>query len=401
MSVAAVREVQLASLPTELHDLDPYPEAFVVFRQDEAVVGQAWLPVRDGRLDAESLDQAARRCAWPAWLSKIEEAEFQSGGPTDLSVVVCTRDRPEDLARCLDGLLAMDPPVSDILVVDNAPSDERTRALVDRTPGVRYVRELRPGAAAARNRGIRETRTELVAFTDDDAVPDSRWLTRVSRCFADPLVAVVTGATMPLELETPAQVWFEKAHGFCRGYERREFDRHQLTPLAAGLAGASVNMVIRRSALDEIGVFDEALGPGTLTRCGEDHEFFYRVLARGLRIVYEPRALVWHRHRSDEQALSDVSAAYGSGVFAWWTRALLEERDFGVLKIGLAYLWSGPGRAFLRSVIGHPGSPPLRVAAAELFGAFAGPLLYLRSRRHLKRQTAIGKRSSGGEAPPC
>ncbi|URK89336.1 glycosyltransferase family 2 protein (plasmid) [Rhizobium sp. RCAM05350] len=95
-----------------------------------------------------------------------------------MSVVVATRDRPAQLARCLDSLMSQNYSNFEIIVVDNAPSDNRTRQLVSElySSGVRYVRELRPGLAQAHNAGVARARHDLIAFTDDDVVCDRGWL---------------------------------------------------------------------------------------------------------------------------------------------------------------------------------------------------------------------------------
>src|SRR2546422_968332 len=102
------------------------------------------------------------------------------------------------------------------IVGDNCRDDDRPRDLCRRLP-VRYVRENAPGTARARNRGVVEATGELIAFTDDDCIVDSRWLNGLGTTFADPLVMAATGYIGPLELETRAQYLFE-AHG---GFEKR------------------------------------------------------------------------------------------------------------------------------------------------------------------------------------
>jgi len=93
-----------------------------------------------------------------------------------LTAVICTRDRPELLARALRSLLAQRHPPLEILVVDNAPSNELTRELLEREfPMVRYVREPVPGLDFARNRAIREATGRYLAFLDDDAVAGPDW----------------------------------------------------------------------------------------------------------------------------------------------------------------------------------------------------------------------------------
>src|SRR5690348_12347934 len=88
------------------------------------------------------------------------------------SVVICTRDRPRYLERCLNALGALDYPCFEIVVVDNAPSDGRTRDLAQRRQA-RYVVEPTPGLSRARNRGALESTGEIVAYLDDDAIVDS------------------------------------------------------------------------------------------------------------------------------------------------------------------------------------------------------------------------------------
>jgi GT2 family glycosyltransferase len=226
-----------------------------------------------------------------------------------------------------------------------------------------------------------------VAFTDDDARVDPGWLKALLRNFADPMVAMVTGITMPLELETRAQVWFERTNGFQRGFERRTFDSGNLNPLTVAVLGASVNLAIRRSVVEEIGSFDAALGPGTVARCGEDHEYFYRALAHGYRIIYDPAALVWHRHRPDWEALRHTIYGYGVGVYAWWTRALLLEGERTVLKIGAKWFLGHHVWNLIKALLRRQTSVPLDLAWAEFLGALVGPVNYLRSRRRLQRDT--------------
>jgi GT2 family glycosyltransferase len=229
---------------------------------------------------------------------------------------------------------------------------------------------------------------DVVAFTDDDVVIDSTWLAALVRNFVDPTVAVVNGIALPLELETPAQRWFELTNGFGRGFVRQEHDASTLNPLAAGELGVGANMAIRRSAINTIGLFDEALDCGTLTRSGGDQEYVYRALARGYRVVYEPEALVWHRHRRDWNGLRNTLYSYGVGVYAWWTRCFLVEGEFSVLKLALVWFWWHYVKNLVRALLRRPGHMPFDLALAEFRGALAGPRAYLQARRVLRAQLA-------------
>jgi cellulose synthase/poly-beta-1,6-N-acetylglucosamine synthase-like glycosyltransferase len=228
---------------------------------------------------------------------------------------------------------------------------------------------------------LKEARGDIVAFIDEDAVPDDGWLTALLRNFEDPMVAVVTGITLPWELETPAQQWFEKTNSFGRGFERRSFEAQHMSILGAGQVGAGVNMALRKSALGEIGTFDEALDGGTPTLSGGDQEFFYRVLAHGYRIVYEPGAVVRHRHRREWEELRRTLFGYGVGLYAWWARALWIEGEWTTLFWGLRWFVQQQVGNLLRAFLHRPGHIPLDLAWAEFWGALAGPVRYLRSRR--------------------
>lgn len=391
----AVYEVDLEQL-NDLHiNLNNYERVFIVFRFKGAVVGQTWLSAHNGNISPDVLKESIKSSSWAIWKHLMAQSRTALPSLPTASIVVCTRDRTEDLSECLQELLPLTEQGHELIVVDNSPTNDSTAQLVAKYPQIRYICEPRPGAGAARNRGILAATKEIIAFTDDDARADSGWLPALLRNFNDPMVAIVLGITMPLELETKAQLWFEWKGGFGRGFLRSEHDLNNLNPLAAGKLGASVNMAVRRSALEEIGLFDEALGPGTIALCGEDHELFYRALARGFRIVYEPSALVWHRHRREWKALRKTIHAYGVGVFAWWTRALLVEKEFSVLYFGCRWFLQYHVRNLIQSLLRRPGHIPLDLAWIEFHGALAGPFRYWRSKRQLKKRLEIlqGKKS--------
>jgi GT2 family glycosyltransferase len=305
----------------------------------------------------------------------------------EATVAICTRDRPDDLARALRAVTAA-AQGRPVLVVDNCPSSSAARDLVHAWPGVRYVREDKPGLNAARNRAVREASTEVVAFTDDDAAPEPAWLDALLRGFDHPLVAAVTGLTLPLELETPAQEWFERVTPFGRGYFRLVFDPMHCSPHVAGRVGAGANMAVRRAALHAAGAFDERLDAGTPTRSGGDHEMFGRLLARGYRIVYEPAAVSRHRHRRTWQELRDTLQGYGTGVYAMWTGHVLERGDMSVMRQAFRWAVRVQVPTLVRSLFGRPDAPPLDLVTAELRACLRGPFAWQASRRQRREACA-------------
>lgn len=383
----AVLDIDVANLPPKVTGLEQYTHALILIRLRGRPVGQASLPVIKGRIGGTELhDTVMEAAGWPLWNRWMEDylAWDERSGPNYVppkaTVAVCTRDRPDDLRRCLDSVMKLPDDGQQVLVVDNCPSSEATRWVVEEYPGVDYTRENLPGLNFARNRALREAQHEVVAFIDDDAVPDPNWLRALLRNFDDPLVRCVTGLVMPLELETPAQEGFERHCPFGRGFVRRVFDGEGGNPLAVGQIGAGASMALQKKLVQEIGTFDEALDCGTPTHSGGETDMFSRILTAGYKIVYEPHALSWHCHRRTWSKLRQTIYGYGVGAYAYVTRQFLFEREFTALKIPWGWFWHDQVPGLFRSVLRKPGSKPLGLILVELLGCAVGPWAYLYSR---------------------
>jgi GT2 family glycosyltransferase len=307
---------------------------------------------------------------------------------TDISVVVCTRERPDSLRATLSSVLRTVPAALEVLVVDNAPTTDRTRALVAELadPRLRYVVEPVPGLSRARNRGIADARGAIVAFTDDDVVVDQAWLSGLERGFARASeVALVTGLVSTAELETPAQQMFESSVAWSSSCTARVWDLSTpppgdvLFPYTAGRFGTGANFALKREATRAVGPFDEALGAGTPTGGGEDLDMFLRVLLSGFQLAYEPGALVWHRHRREPDALRGQMFSYGAGLSAYAYKHLVAAQTRGevVQRIPRALLRAGR----LAGCGGFSGGPHRAMLRAELLGYACGPVLYRRSHK--------------------
>ncbi len=309
-----------------------------------------------------------------------------------ISVVVCTRDRAESLAHCLASLAALDYPRFEVIVVDNASRGAATRRVAS-AAGVQYVREERPGLDWARNRGIREARHAIIAFTDDDVRVDPGWLLGLAAAFADPETQLVTGLIAPAELTTAAQLAFEYAYGGMdkgvvpvRRVARSPADLGWL--LGAHHLGAGANMAFRRAIFDQVGGFDTALDVGTPARGGGDLDMFYRVLASGAVARYAPEALVWHTHRRDFAALRrqlrDNGRSFGVYLMTRWNEATPDGRSglgrFQVARYatGTWLRWMG-GRVVRRFQKQEP--LPLWLQAEEIWGMLTAPWAYTATRR--------------------
>lgn len=248
----------------------------------------------------------------PPTLVRTRQIEFHpitsASASPPVSLVICTRDRPEHIGACLEAAMAQTHPAGEIIVVENAPRTDAATRVIRHFP-VRHRIEPIAGLSHARNLGVAAARFDIIAFTDDDARPDRDWLRIVAQSFADPQVMAVTGLVLPAVLETPAQSLFEDAcGGMGRGakpvsHSRRTMSLHSL--MATERLGVGANMAFRRSALEQLDGFDTELGAGSPGRAAEDLDMFHRILASGMTLRYEPAAIVRHHHRSEFGQLKD------------------------------------------------------------------------------------------------
>jgi glycosyltransferase involved in cell wall biosynthesis len=387
-----------------------YNGAYLLVRLQHVPVGYVFLP--PGALDAAAVvrqvwDQLSgainahyERASLPAvdglpvgGLTAAAALDDAAADRPLVSVVVCTRNRPEGILVALRSLLAMRYRPFEIVVVDNAPSSDATKdavlAAYGADPRVRYVREPRPGLSCARNRGLTEASADIVAFTDDDVTVDPWWLHGIVRGFrAAPEVGCVTGMIVTAQLENSAQLYFHLREAWGAVCERRVFDLTEnrddsrLYPYSAGIFGAGANFAVSRVLVKEIGGFNEALGAGTVTGGGEDLEFFMRTILAGSRIVYEPAAVVSHYHRTDLSELTRQMRAYGTGNTAALAAILLRvpraRRELplrilhGLLRIST-----------LNDRVKDNPTLPQGLMGKEMRGLLIGPWLYFKGRRRV------------------
>lgn len=229
-----------------------------------------------------------------------------------LSVVICTKDRPAALRRCLLALLENDYRSDEVVVVDQgipAVDQALTTAYAAHGLPLRHVLMPQSGVSRGRNLGVKESSGELIAFTDDDCVPDKGWIgALVTAC--TPSVDGVAGKVLPLPSANPSMVPVSSRTGDELEYFRG-IALH--APWDVGTGG---NLLLRRQAFEQVGGFDETLGPGTPGRASEDVDLLYRLLAGGLTLVYEPAAIVLHEMKSrTARVRGRIPYGYGRGEF--------------------------------------------------------------------------------------
>ena len=294
-------------------------------------------------------------------------------GTPAFSVIICTRNRPQQLVGALAAVARLDPAQAEVVVVDNTPRDGRTGQVVDTSPGVRYVCEPVPGLSVARNAGVRASTGELLAFTDDDARPSPGWIAHLATAFADPQVGVVTGLLLPEALDSEGARVFERPAGFGQGFRGRDhdlrfFDGMRRRGVPVWRLGAGADMAARRRVLALVGPFDERLGAGA-SGCSEDSELWCRVLAAGFSCRYAPAAEVAHQHREDLSAVRRQARDYMRGHVTALSVQFAQHRQLGELRraaghlplylaVRLLRVAVRPRQPFSDGPRGTPRSPP-------------------------------------------
>ena len=274
------------------------------------------------------------------------------------SVVVPVYNGADTLAACLAGLDCQTVPRGryEVIIVDDGSTDDS--AAIAARSGARVIRRAHRGAGAARNAGIAAARGDLVLFTDADCVPAPDWIEQLVAKFADPATAGARG------------VYRTHQRGLIPRFVQLEYlDRYDRT-----LRQPSIDFVdtyaaaYRRDVLVAAGGFDEALMEA------EDMDLSYRLASRGYRMVFAPRAIVYHRHPGTLLGYLRRKALYGywrvpiyarypskmggdshTPVVLRWQMGLVAAMvglaPIAILEAGLWWVWAGLAGAFCVSTL--------------------------------------------------
>jgi len=170
---------------------------------------------------------------------------------------------------------------AEVIVVDDGSTDG-TAAIVEEYPDVRLIRQENAGPGAARNRGAAEAGGELIVFVDDDCIPEPDWLERLTAPLSDGEIAGAKGAYLSRQSELVArfvQLEYEEKYECLKRQPYIDFID-------------TYSAVFRRDVFLAAGGYDTAFSTASV----EDQEFSFRLAEAGRKLVFVPRARVWHRH---------------------------------------------------------------------------------------------------------
>lgn len=227
--------------------------------------------------------------------------------PVAISILVCTRNRPQDLVPCMETLLNQDFPNYEIVVLDQSTSDDSENGVRSRygsDPRLRYIRSKTVGKSNALNILLQEANGEIFAFTDDDTETPPDWLTTIDSTFRElPDAEILFGQVLPGTGPDPTVEYFVPSLTFSK---RRKLDNGEVF-------GMGANMAFRRSLLQKVACYDPVMGPGGPLACSEDYDLLYRAQQHGVVAYAEPSISLIHRAGRTAKDWEKVLFNYGTG----------------------------------------------------------------------------------------
>lgn len=263
-----------------------------------------------------------------------------------ISVIVCTYNGARTIRDCCEGLLELNYPNFEVIVVDDGSSD--TTGAIASEYGFRVIRTPNRGLSHARNIGMRAASGEIVAYIDDDTRPDRDWLTYLAATFRETDHAAVGGPNLaPPEDGTLADC-VANAPGN---------PTHVLITDSEAEHIPGCNMAIRKRCLGAIGGFDPQFRVA-----GDDVDVCWRLQERGWTIGFNPAAVVWHHRRNSLRAYWRQQRGYGIA------EALLENKWHQKHNAVGQFTWAG-------RVYGRGLREPLRVRPEKIrYGTWGSAL---------------------------
>jgi Glycosyl transferase family 2 len=231
------------------------------------------------------------------------------------SVIISTRDRPDQLAPALESVLASLPSGCEVVVVDQS-ADSRSRRIIetaaDSYTGLTYIGSQRRGLSAARNDGAAAARGAVLLFTDDDCIVGADWAAAwLSVLEQEPAAAMGFGRVVPPP--------FDRTQGHVPHFDpgvattlHRVLDfRH-----GASWLGMGANMAVRRGVWEAVGGFDEQLGAGSRFGGAEEIDLAYRAARAGSLVMRTSKPVVTHFGFRVDAAASRLVQGYAAGTGA-------------------------------------------------------------------------------------
>ncbi|MFH2091933.1 MAG: glycosyltransferase family A protein [Pseudomonadota bacterium] len=243
------------------------------------------------------------------------------------SIIIASKNRASTLKRCLESINADDmaDSSSELVIVDNGSEDKSLDIIKNFQASalfpVKLFNEARPGLSFCRNTGILNSVGQIIIFTDDDCYLAKDYLTQAQKTFETTSTSFAAGRVL-LHDQTDCPIMT------CTDDAPRKIDTRSLVGVPK-IIGA--NMIVRRSVINTVGVFDTLFGSGSLF-AGDDIDYISRALIKGFTGVYNPDLVVYHHHgRKDRTTIHHQELFYARGIGACYCKRILNH-DAGALN---------------------------------------------------------------------
>lgn len=274
-----------------------------------------------------------------------------------VSVIVCTRNRGDNALTAARAILASEYSDFELLIMDQSDDDATRRALQPlcaQDGRLRYFRLELPGKPGALNRARQEARGRWLALTDDDCIPDSKWIGALLTAFeADPKIGVVFGDVRAAPHDnTTGYIPDNPITNAKIIYTAREF----LYMPGMIHFGIGANMAVRADAAEAVQGWDPCIGPGAKFGNADDHDMAIRLLMAGYALAFCPEAHTTHDgFRLWSESARDVQhTGYGFGA------AFVKHLRCGKVYYGSLRMLRHFGRQIVRHAL--QGKRPLGTA---------------------------------------
>ena len=252
----------------------------------------------------------------------------------ELTVCVCTHNRPRYVRDCLAGLRrqTVGEDRFAVLLVDSGSPEPARAELADLArehPGVRLIRVDAPGVSAARDAGAAAAATDYIAYIDDDAIPAENWVAAILGALAAPGDRpVVLGGRILAKWEAPLPAWWPPSlRGVLSIIEHEGQGEFRTAALPAGMEPYACNMVVHVPSLLNTGGFGRGIGRiGGVLLSDEEVQLAWRLQDAGMSVRYDSRIVVFHQIQASRlNPVWLLSRLYWQGTSTVLTRRLLRD----------------------------------------------------------------------------
>ena len=276
-----------------------------------------------------------------------------------VSIVVCTRDRPENLKSLLESVARLAPKPYEILIVDQSATSRTERIVAEygHIVGLRYLHQAAVGLSRARNFGVAESQGDIVAFTDDDCRVAADFIKAIADVFAR-----VAHAGLLFGRVEPGP--HDESAGLVPHCGRDDEIVVKVPSDLRLIGGMGACMAAHRQRLLELGDFDVCLGAGARFPAAEETDLAFRALARGVAVVETPLVRVTHdgfRTWSEMVVLSDRYLLGSGAMHAKHARLWPLQTARLLVSVAQRWAWGRPRINYL----GEPLRLPRLLAFAR------------------------------------